>query len=729
LPEFEFVAACAFGLEAIVKRELLAIGIDARITQPGKIQFTGSWSDAARAHLWLRCADRIALLIKQFEAKDFDQLFETTKAIDWSNWLPVDAQFPVVGRSRNSQLTSIPACQRAVKRAIADSLIASYSTSLPETGAVYQVEFALLDDTATLTIDMTGPSLHKRGYRQRAGEAPLKETLAAAMILLSFWTRERPLHDPFCGSGTIPIEAAMIGRNMAPGLNRHFAAEKWPVIDSEIWTQCREQARESMLPDLAERIVGTDIDAEVLKLARHHSEIAGVNESIHWQQMDFVDISSKREYGCLITNPPYGERLEDTKALERLYLSMPGVLQRFPTWSHFILTSYPRFQSSIQKFADRRRKLFNGRIECTYFQFHGPRPPRDVDAESVNEQPEPNEQLEYRQESAALPVFGGLSDKSKHQAELLASRLSKRARHLRRWPTKRGITCFRLYEKDIPEIPLVIDRYEDCLHISEYERPHERDLGEHAAWLELMAKTAASSLDVDRRRVFLKQRIRQRGNDQHEKFDSTRHQKTVTEGGLKFLVNLQDYVDTGLFLDHRITRNMVRDDAAGKRFLNLFGYTGSFSVYAAAGGAVSTTTVDWSRTYLQWASDNMALNGFDQPNHQFIRSDALEFVKEMSGSDLFDLAVVDPPTFSNSKRSEEIWDVQRDHVELLNELLGRMTLGAVVYFSTNFRRFKFDESAINNASIREISKQTVPEDFRNQRIHRCWRIVKDASLK
>ncbi|HBO44928.1 MAG TPA: SAM-dependent methyltransferase [Planctomycetaceae bacterium] len=320
------------------------------------------------------------------------------------------------------------------------------------------------------------------------------------------------------------------------------------------------------------------------------------------------------------------------------------------------------------------------------------------------------------------PAFGGLSAKAREQAQLFERRLVKRARHLRRWPTRQGITCFRLYERDIPEIPLVVDRYEDCLHIAEFDRPHERTVAEHADWLDLMARTAARVLDVDPKRVFFKRRQRQRGTSQYERVGDQGRTFVVGEGGLRFEVNLSDYVDTGLFLDHRITRSMVRDAAAGKRFLNLFGYTGSFTVYAAAGGAVSTTTVDLSNTYLDWARHNMGLNEFAGPEHRFVRDDGLSFVE--SCRDTFDLAVVDPPTFSNSKRTEQYWDIQRDYSALLRALLSRMSPGGVVYFSTNFRRFKFDPAVLQGATAREISRQTVPPDFRNQRIHRCWRIVR-----
>lgn len=324
------------------------------------------------------------------------------------------------------------------------------------------------------------------------------------------------------------------------------------------------------------------------------------------------------------------------------------------------------------------------------------------------------------------PAFGGLHAEAERQAAEFGNRLKKLARHLRRWPTKRGITCYRIYERDIPEIPLVVDRYEDALHIAEFDRPHERTAAEHADWLDHMVRTAAEALETPPELVFVKRRQRQRGTEQYERFDDARIVRVVNEGGLKFEVNLSDYLDTGLFLDHRITRGMVRDAAAGKRFLNLFAYTGSFTAYAAAGGASETVTVDLSPVYLEWAERNLELNGLAGQQHRLVRADSREFIASLGGRPQFDLAVVDPPTFSNSKRIDEDWDVQQDYRWLLNETLRCMTPGGVIYFSTNSRKFKFDEGSLHGAAVREISKQTVPEDFRNKRIHRCWRIVKNV---
>ncbi len=758
----DLIATSAFGLEAVVARELQSLGYEAKIIQAGRILFRGDEGDICRANLWLRAADRVLVRLGTFPAEDFGQLFDGTRAVPWEDWLVVDAEFPVTGRSLKSQLSSVPACQKIVKKAVVERLKAAYGVEwFAETGPKYSLEIALLDNQATLTIDTSGPGLHKRGYRPLTGNAPLKETMAAAMIMLSVWRPDRPLIDPFCGSGTIPVEAALIGRNLAPGLGRTFLAEAWPRLPADLWETARQEARAAARTELPMRIIGTDRDEGVLGLARFHAEKAGVAADIHFQQRPFSKLASKRLHGCVVCNPPYGERLGESAEALALHRAMPDVFRRLKTWSFFILTALPDFEAVIGQSATRRRKLYNGRIECTYYQFLGPKPGRSGErgAGRREDRAESMEQGAGSGEEATLPlqdfvtnlkpntadssgssaapcsllpapgsprpVFGGLSAKAHEQAEIFRARLTKRARHLRRWP-KQGITCFRLYEQDIPEVPLVVDRYEDCLHVAEFARPTDHTPAEHADWLDLMLRTAAEVTEVPAENVFLKRRERQRGTAQYERSDALPRTITVHEGGLLFEVNLSSYLDTGLFLDHRITRSMVREVAGGTRFLNLFAYTGSFSVYAAAGGAAETVTVDLSNTYLDWARRNMALNGFTGPEHEFVRDDAMHFLQSRRGRASFDLAVVDAPTFSNSKALEDYWDIQRNHTPLLSCLAELMTPGGTIFFSTNFRRFKLAEAELAGLTIREISRQTVPPDFRNRRIHRCWRAVKVA---
>jgi 23S rRNA (guanine2445-N2)-methyltransferase / 23S rRNA (guanine2069-N7)-methyltransferase len=720
MDEFQLIATTASGLEACVKRELLELGFsDARVCSPGRILFRARPEGLVRANLWLRTADRVLLLVASFDARDFGELFDRTHALPWQQWIPADGKFPVHGRSYKSQLSSVPACQKIVKKAIVEKLRAAHKVNeLPETGATCTVEIAIREDVAQLTIDTTGAGLNKRGYREAAGPAPIKETLAAAMVQMSFWKPDRHLIDPFCGSGTIPIEAALIGRNIAPGLNRSFVAEEWEFIPSGDWKTQRENARDLIAPPLPLRIIGTDIEPKAISLSAYHAQLAGVADDIHFQQQAFEKLTSNREYGCVICNPPYGQRFEKTPDIMALYQTMPEVFRALKTWSFYVITSL-NLEQILGQSADRRRKLYNGRIECTYYQFHGPRPPKKTSDQ--RQLPQPSEHPEQA-EAKAPSAFGGLKGNASNQAEIFANRLRKISRHLRRWPGK-GITCYRIYDRDIPEIPLAVDVYEGRLHMSEYDRPHDRTPAEHADWLDMLVKTASETLGIRREDIYLKRRRRQRGIAQYNKVSETRSVFKVHEGGLEFEVNLSDYLDTGLFLDHRITREMVRAESSGKRMLNLFAYTGTFSVYAADGGATSTTTVDLSKTYLDWAKRNMLVNGFKGSQHQFVRADTMEFLHRHSPGTHYDIAVIDPPTFSNSKQLQEVFDVQLHYSDLLIATARLMSEGGVIYFSTNFRQFKFDPDTLTGLEVREISSRTVPDDFRNKRIHRCWRMT------
>ncbi|WP_028547901.1 THUMP domain-containing class I SAM-dependent RNA methyltransferase [Paenibacillus sp. UNC451MF] len=370
MSEIHLIATAPMGLEAVVAREVRDLGYDQVTVENGRVTFVGDELAIARCNLWLRTADRVLVKMGQFKALTFDELFEGTKALPWPDWIPENAEFPVEGRSHKSQLSSVPACQGIVKKAIVESMKQSYQTEwFRETGARYVIEVALLNDIATLTLDTTGVGLHKRGYRKLVTEAPLKETMAAAMILLSRWRAERPLYDPFCGSGTIPIEAAMIGWNLAPGLRRSFAAEAWPIVPEALWAEAREEAYDLVRDDVPLEIVGSDIDSEAIDVALAAAKAAGLAKELSLQVLPVAKARPRGDYGCIITNPPYGERLGDTSDVEKVLRQLGGITSQLPTWSTFILNPNKQLERYMGRPADKKRKLFNGRIECNLYQY------------------------------------------------------------------------------------------------------------------------------------------------------------------------------------------------------------------------------------------------------------------------------------------------------------------------------------------------------------------------
>jgi putative N6-adenine-specific DNA methylase len=376
MEKIELIATAAFGLESVVAREVKNLGYEDIQVENGKVIYKADLMGICRSNLWLRTADRVLLKIGQFKALTFDELFEKTKMLPWSSWIPEEGIFPVDGKSIQSKLASVPDCQAIVKKAVVESLKNKYKTSwFNESKGLYRIEVALLKDIATLTIDTSGAGLHKRGYRTLSNKAPLKETLAAGLVLLSFWNPDRVLIDPFCGSGTIPIEAALIGKNIAPGINRNFASEEWEVFPKTHWREARKEGHDLADLDKTLKIYGSDIDGEVLNLARYHIKEAFLEEDIFVQKLDVKELKSRFHYGCIICNPPYGERLGEREEVENLYRKMGEVFGQLDTWSHYIISSHPDFEKLFGKKADKKRKLYNGRIQCNYYQYFGPRPP------------------------------------------------------------------------------------------------------------------------------------------------------------------------------------------------------------------------------------------------------------------------------------------------------------------------------------------------------------------
>ena len=657
-------------------------------------------------------------------------------------------------------------------------------------GATLRIALHLVGNVATVFRDAAGRSLHQRGWRMGEVEAPLSEVLAAGILGTTGWwqpgeaggsTSGEPLLDPMCGSGTLVIEGATIAAGMAPGLwrARRKAHGFFRFRDCDATLAGRLVADlESRVRDLsAASFFASDLDPKAVEAARACAEAAGVGATVAIDPKHFEDVIPPPAAGLIVTNPPYGERLPLPRAGALFRRLGDWMVQRCGGWRAAILAADTPALSHLGLRPSHRIPLMNGPIPCKLLELEirerttnsPPSPqvegrdsvspavapfPSDAASQDRGEDAEPSRFRHAgdgsgqprggersRRGDSSRPGADGAHDPASHafspgrpRARTTADqigdfrrRLAKRFKHLAKWARRQEIEAFRVYDRDIPEIPLAIDWYAGWLHAAEYDRPHERTEIEHEVWLDRMIEAAAAELGVPPDRTFLKARRRQRGGAQYDKVDERKALVTVREGGLAFECNLSDYVDTGLFLDHRTTRSLVRDEAAGKRFLNLFAYTGSFSVYAAAGGATETMSVDLSNTYLEWTRTNLARNGFkDAGRHRVVRDESRAFLEHRArrGEPPFDLVVVDPPTFSRSAKSEAPWDVQQDHADLLDLVARNLAPGGVVYFSTNFRRFHLATDRIEPSfTVREITNRTIPEDFRNERVHRAWRLV------
>jgi 23S rRNA (guanine2445-N2)-methyltransferase / 23S rRNA (guanine2069-N7)-methyltransferase len=724
-----FTARTLEGLEWILARELAAIGaVDLRIGRR-TIEFSASPGGERellyRAVLECRTAIRVLEPLGRFRVASPEQLYEAVAGIDWREQLRTTDTLRVDAAVHDTFLSHSLYASQIVKDAVVDQLRtpSGRRPGVNLRGATLRLALHLVGDVATLFRDAAGRSLHQRGWRSGEVEAPLSEVLAAGILAFTGWWRPgasepgrvtsgEPLLDPMCGSGTFVIEAATIAANMAPGLWRarrqghgffRFRDFDRPLAGRLVASL---EARIRTPPD---HLAAGDLDPRAVAAARACAQTAGVADSIRIDERHFETVAPSAPGGLIVTNPPYGERLPLPRAAALYRRFGDWLVARCGGWRAAILAADTPALKHLGLRPCHRIPLANGAIPCRLVE------------------------LEIRQRSAAAPGESApappapLRRDFEAQAGDFRRRLAKRFKHLGKWARRQGIEAFRIYDRDIPEIPLAIDWYAGWLHVAEYDRPHDRTEIEHDVWLDRMVEAAATELGVAPGRTVLKARRRQRGGGQYEKLGDRGSRLAVREAGLAFEVNLSDYLDTGLFLDHRPTRALVRDEAAGRRMLNLFCYTGSFSVYAAAGGASETVSVDLSNTYLEWTRRNLLANGFsDEHRHAVVRDEARAFLDHRArrGERPFDLVVVDPPTFSRSARSEEPWDVERDHAELLELVALNLSPGGVVFFSTNFRRFHFAiERLAERYSIRDITTRTIPEDFRDHRPHRAWRLV------
>jgi len=731
MQQHEFFASSTRYVEDLLAQELLDLGAKSvRETRAG-VYFSGCLETAYRACLWSRVGSRILLPLKDFTAGSPEELYERSVKIPWQDHICAGSTIAVDCSLSHSAIRHSVYAAQLVKDAVVDCFRSrsgwrpSVSLQRPDV----RLNLHLHNDRAVISVDLSGESLHRRAYRRQSGEAPLKENIAAALLLRAHWPEIAKsgggFVDPLCGSGTLPIEAALLAADCPPGLSRsYFGFLGWKGHDAQLWSELCEEGRERFavgcrtLP----RIIGYDRDRRAVRAARENLKWASLEGLVRIEQRELGRVkASEYETGLVAANPPYGERLDEDPDLPGLYAKLGRVLKtQFPGWKAAVLTGHTELAKSIGLQAVRLNTLYNGTIKCTLVHIDVVAQNRLVDGSAAGrvgvhgvaaESPKiPPDNLAAVNPRAWSPG-----------AVMFANRLRKNRRRLRRWLRSEGVSCYRIYDADMPDYAVAVDVYENkWVHVQEYAPPPTVEPAVAQRRLQEVLAVLPEVLEIGPSDVFLKIRQRQRGRLQYLKMNDSGVFHEVHEGGLSFLVNFEDYLDTGLFLDHRLTRRQIYDLAGGLRFLNLYCYTGSATVYAAKGGAVGSTSVDSSKRYLAWARKNLLRNGFDPARHDLVQEDCLDWLRREKG--MYGLIFVDPPTFSNSKDRKRVFEVQRDHVELIDLVLKHLERDGTLIFSTNYRKFKLDEASLSLLSVEPLTEATRPPDFSHRRPHQCWRI-------
>lgn len=715
-----WIATCPKGLELLLATELNSLGaLDVKETIAA-VYFNGSMEIAYRCCLWSRLANRILKLLHHFVLNNTEDLYEQTNEINWESHLSSGQTIAIdfIGTSRLIDNTMYGS--QKVKDAIVDCIrrVEGERPSVDSKNPDIRIQARQHKGRVTIALDMTGESLHRRGYRTGQGSAPLKENLAAALLLRANWpdvaSRGGALLDPMCGSGTLIIEGGMIAADIAPGILRErYGFTHWLQHDAEVWQRLIIEAQQRKMDGLAKLdidIRGYDTNPRVLEYTTRNIENVGLDEHIRLAHKPIDQFGrSTAEAGLLITNPPYGERLGDFQELTPIYKKLGVVLQKnFSGWKAAVFTGNIDLAREMDLSPSKQYRFYNGTIPCKLLLFD------DMTSKS--------EQIAARLSQPAPPLE--LSDGSK----MVLNRLGKNYRRLERWRESESIGCYRLYDADIPEYAAAIDVYDKSFYVQEYAPPSS--VSEKAARVRFNEiKEAVKQFSSGYRgSVHYSERRRQQGDSQYERAsDSKSEILEVIEGKARFEVNLSAYLDTGLFLDHRPVRSMIANLSKGKRLLNLFCYTATATVHAALNGAANSLSIDMSNTYIDWARRNFNLNGIDISKHQLLRADCLKWMQ--TTTDFYDVIFLDPPTFSNSKKMESTLDIQRDHGDLIRGCMAKLAPHGKLIFSNNFRRFKMDDLTLRQFTCLNITPQTLDMDFeRNPRIHNVWLITRRESF-
>ena len=763
---FSYFIPTAKGLAPLLEVELKDLGIENTKQIAGGVSFDGSLEQGYQVCLWSRFASRVLLKLSEFKVIDPMDLYLGCSNIPWETHFDVDKTFSIDFSGSNDEIRNTQFGALKIKDAIVDRFRKKFDQrpNVEKRDADIRFNGRLFKDKVSIYLDLSGSPLHLRGYRTIAGEAPLRETLAAGIIKRSGWKGEALL-DPMCGSGTLIIEAAMMSLNIAPGsLREKFGFEQWKKHDAETWKTLKTTAQvygKRAVKDCTERFYASDLSKDMVAIARQNAQRAGVAELIEFSVQDAKKVLPPEELstGMLISNPPYGERLGGFSDTISLYTELGHHFKEaFAGWNLSMFAMDTELLSCLGMRAGKSFKFFNGPIECVLKNYRispkrlvegaavveeAPKPVKQpkqakqakaaevVYKESTDDNPwgtiTPTQEFPMTEETESEIVFKAVKQiKPAIYAEDFANRLLKNMKRLDKWAKREDIQCYRLYDADLPEYNVAIDRYNEYLIIQEYRAPKEIDAQKVRRRFLDIVSTTRYLLDLTDDQLIIKVRERQKGRQQYEKLDSKKQRLVVQEGPAKIIVNLQDYLDTGLFLDHRPTRLRIGTMAKGKDFLNLFCYTATASVHAALGGAKSTTSVDMSNTYLNWGQENFTENGI-QGKHEFVQQDCIKWLQH--AHEMYDLIFIDPPTFSNSKRMSDVFDVQDDHVALLTSASERVSPNGEIIFSNNKRGFKLDIEAIKALGfyVKDISKASIPEDFKgNEKIHQCWLLTKHS---
>ena len=714
----QLFATTARGFEELLKSELTELGAqDAKVAQGG-VHYWADDETLYRTLLWSRLSSRILLPIVQAKVFSDLDLYSAVVGVNWLDYFDEKVHFFVDFNGTNQEIRHTQFGAMRVKDGIVD-YFERHGRARPNVDKEQpdiRIHAYLNRDEVVLSLDLSGDALHMRGYREDTGKAPLRETLAAAIVLRSGWQKGSPLVDPMCGSGTLLIEAAQMEAQIAPQLYRlHWGFDFWQGHNQAAWEKVKEEAlalaeAEKQRENLP-HFYGFDLDHHVLQKAKQNAKNAGVAYLMQWQQGDVAAIKnpSPNLAGTVICNPPYGERLGTTPALIALYSVFGQRLkQQFAGWNASIFSGEPSLLDCLRLRSHRQFKAKNGPLDCVQ---------KNYQIAERTEQSAVENALEFDRTSSVTPEV----------AVDFANRLQKNIKKIEKWAKQQGLDAYRLYDADLPEYNLAVDRYADHIVVQEYAAPKNIDENKARQRLLDAVNATLNVTGIETNKLILKVRQKQKGTNQYEKLANKGEYFYVNEYGAKLWVNLTDYLDTGLFLDHRLTRKMLGEMAQGKDFLNLFAYTGSATVHAALGKAKSTTTVDMSNTYLNWAEQNLLLNDIEGKQHKLIQADCLQWLEKCDRQ--FDLIFVDPPTFSNSKRMEDSWDVQRDHIKLMTNLKRILRPNGTIVFSNNKRGFKMDFAKLEELGLSavEISHKTLPLDFeRNKQIHNCWLVQAEA---